>query len=106
MDLSIQVKGDPEVDERHTIKDTAVALGDCIYQALGNKCGTERYGCALPMDDCFCRACLDPGGRPWLVRDTEFKREKVGEVPTEMSLYFFRSPNDTAKVNLNVKAEG
>ena len=90
----------------HTIEDTAIALGDCIYQALGNKRGIERYGYALTMDDCLCQVCLDFGGRPWLVWDAEFNREKIGEMPTEMFLHFFKSLSDAAKMNLNVKAEG
>ena len=106
MDLTMQVKGDLEVDEHHTIEDTAIALGDCIYQALGSKRGIERYGYALPMDDCLCQVCLDFGGRPWLVWDAEFKREKIGEMPTEMFLHFFKSLSDAAKMNLNIKAEG
>lgn len=106
MDLTIKVKGDLEVDEHHTIEDTALALGECIYQALGNKRGIERYGYALPMDDCLCSVCLDFGGRAWLVWDAEFKREKIGEMPTEMFLHFFKSLSDAAKMNLNIKAEG
>lgn len=106
MDLTIRVKGDLEVDEHHTIEDTALALGDCLYQALGSKQGIERYGYALPMDDCLCQVCLDFGGRPWLVWDAEFKREKVGDMPTEMFLHFFKSLSDAARMNLNVKAEG
>ena len=106
MDLTIRVKGDLEVDEHHTIEDTAIALGECIYQALGSKRGIERYGYALPMDDCLCQVCLDFGGRPWLVWDAEFKREKIGEMPTEMFLHFFKSLSDAAKMNLNIKAEG
>lgn len=106
MDLTIHVKGDLEVDEHHTIEDTALALGECLYQALGNKRGIERYGYALPMDDCLCQVCLDFGGRPWLVWDAEFKREKIGEMPTEMFLHFFKSLSDAAKMNLNIKAEG
>ena len=106
LDLTIHVKGDLEVDEHHTIEDTAIALGDCIYQALGNKRGIERYGYALTMDDCLCQVCLDFGGRPWLVWDAEFIREKIGEMPTEMFLHFFKSLSDAAKMNLNVKAEG
>lgn len=90
-------KGDLEVDEHHTIEDTAIALGECIYQALGSKRGIERYGYALPMDDCLCQVCLDFGGRPWLVWDAEFKREKIGEMPTEMFLHFFKSLSDAAK---------
>ena len=106
MDLTIRVKGDLEVDEHHTIEDTAIALGECINQALGSKRGIERYGYALPMDDCLCQVCLDFGGRPWLVWDAEFKREKIGEMPTEMFLHFFKSLSDAAKMNLNIKAEG
>ena len=105
-DLNVKVRGDLEVDSHHTIEDTAIALGECIYQALGNKRGIERYGYALPMDDCLCQVCLDFGGRPWLVWDAEFKREKIGEMPTEMFLHFFKSLSDAAKMNLNIKAEG
>ena len=106
MDLEISVKGDLEVDEHHTIEDTALALGECIYQALGSKRGIERYGYALTMDDCLCQVCLDFGGRPWLVWDAEFRREKIGEMPTEMFLHFFKSLSDAARMNLNIKAEG
>ena len=106
MDLTIKVKGDLEVDEHHTIEDTAIALGECIYKALGNKRGIERYGYCLPMDDCLCQVALDFGGRPWLVWDAEFNREKIGEMPTEMFLHFFKSLSDAAKMNLNIKAEG
>lgn len=105
-DLTIHVKGDLEVDEHHTIEDTALAFGDCLYQALGSKRGIERYGYALPMDDCLCRVCLDFGGRPWLVWNAEFKREKVGDMPTEMFLHFFKSLSDAARMNLNIQAEG
>ena len=106
MDLAIHTKGDLYVDEHHTIEDTAIALGECIYQALGNKRGIERYGYCLPMDDCLCQVALDFGGRPWLVWDATFKREKIGEMPTEMFLHFFKSLSDNAKMNLNIKAEG
>ena len=106
MDLMIHTKGDLEVDEHHTIEDTAIALGECILTALGNKRGIERYGYCLPMDDCLCSVALDFGGRPWLVWDAEFKREKIGEMPTEMFLHFFKSLSDAAKMNLNIKAEG
>lgn len=106
IDLTIRVKGDLEVDEHHTIEDTALALGECIYRALGSKRGIERYGYALPMDDSLCQVCLDFGGRPWLVWDAEFKREKIGEMPTEMFMHFFKSLSDAAKMNLNIKAEG
>jgi imidazoleglycerol-phosphate dehydratase/histidinol-phosphatase len=106
IDLEIETKGDLEVDEHHTIEDTALALGECILTALGNKRGIERYGYALPMDDCLCSVALDFGGRPWLVWDAEFHREKIGEMPTEMFLHFFKSLSDAAKMNLNIKAEG
>lgn len=106
MDLTIHTKGDLFVDEHHTIEDTAIALGECILKALGDKRGIERYGYCLPMDDCLCQVALDFGGRPWLVWDAEFHREKVGEMPTEMFLHFFKSLSDAARMNLNVKAEG
>ena len=106
LDLTIQVKGDLKVDEHHTIEDTAIALGDCLGKALGDKRGIERYGYCLPMDDCLCQVALDFGGRPWLVWDAGFKREKIGEMPTEMFLHFFKSLSDAARMNLNVKAEG
>lgn len=106
MDISIRVSGDLAVDEHHTIEDTAIALGDCIYQALGSKRGIERYGFSLPMDDSLCQVSLDFGGRPWLVWDAEFRREKIGDMPTEMFLHFFKSLSDAAHMNLNVKAEG
>ena len=106
IDLTIHTHGDLEVDEHHTIEDTALALGECLLKALGDKRGIERYGYALPMDDCMCSVCLDFGGRPWLVWDAEFKREKVGKMPTEMFLHFFKSLSDAAKMNLNIKAEG
>jgi imidazoleglycerol-phosphate dehydratase/histidinol-phosphatase len=106
MDLTIHTKGDLEVDEHHTIEDTAIALGECLHKALGNKRGIERYGYCLPMDDCLCQVALDFGGRPWLVWDAEFRREKVGEMPTEMFHHFFKSLSDAAKMNLNIKAEG
>ena len=106
LDLTIQVKGDLDVDEHHTIEDTAIALGECIGKALGDKRGIERYGYCLPMDDCLCQVALDFGGRPWLVWGAEFKREKIGEMPTEMFLHFFKSLSDAARMNLNIKAEG
>lgn len=106
MDLTIQVKGDLHVDEHHTIEDTAIALGEAIYKALGDKRGIERYGYSLPMDDCLCSVALDFGGRAWLVWDAEFHRERVGDMPTEMFLHFFKSLSDSAKMNLNIKAEG
>lgn len=106
IDLTVKVKGDLEVDEHHTIEDTAIALGECICQALGSKRGIERYGYCLPMDDCLCQVALDFGGRAWLVWDAEFRREKIGEMPTEMFLHFFKSLSDAARMNLNIKAEG
>ena len=106
MDLTIHCNGDLNVDEHHTIEDTALALGECLYQALGSKRGIERYGYSLPMDDCMAHVCLDFGGRPWLVWDAEFHRERVGEMPTEMFLHFFKSLSDAAKMNLNIRAEG
>ena len=106
MDLTIHANGDLHVDEHHTIEDTALALGDCLLRALGDKRGIERYGYSLPMDDCLCSVALDFGGRPWLVWDAEFKRERIGEMPTEMFLHFFKSLSDAAKMNLNIKAEG
>ncbi len=106
IDLDIKVIGDTYVDEHHTIEDTAIALGEALYIALGSKRGIERYGYSLPMDDCLCSAVLDFGGRAWLVWDAEFKREKIGEMPTEMFLHFFKSLSDSAKMNLNIKAEG
>lgn len=106
LDLTIKVAGDLNVDEHHTIEDTAIALGECIYKALGSKRGIERYGYCLPMDDCLCQVSLDFGGRAWLVWDAEFKREKIGDMPTEMFLHFFKSLSDSARMNLNIKAEG
>ncbi|MDR2040557.1 MAG: bifunctional histidinol-phosphatase/imidazoleglycerol-phosphate dehydratase HisB [Bacteroidales bacterium] len=106
MDLTIHTKGDLNVDEHHTIEDTAIALGEALYNALGSKRGIERYGFSLPMDDCLCSVALDFGGRPWLVWNAEYKREKVGDMPTEMFLHFFKSLSDAAKMNLNIKAEG
>ncbi|MBO9584686.1 MAG: bifunctional histidinol-phosphatase/imidazoleglycerol-phosphate dehydratase HisB [Flavobacterium sp.] len=106
MDLEIIVKGDLEVDEHHTIEDTAIALGEVFAKALGNKLGIERYGFCLPMDDCLAQAAIDFGGRNWLVWETEFKREMVGKMPTEMFYHFFKSFTDGAKANLNIKAEG
>ena len=106
IDLTIKTKGDLEVDEHHTIEDTALALGECLKKALGDKRGIERYGYSLPMDDCLCSVALDFGGRPRLVWDAEFKREKIGEMPTEMFLHFFKSLSDSAMMNLNIKAEG
>ena len=106
IDLYIRCKGDLNVDEHHTIEDTALALGDCLLQALGSKRGIERYGYSLPMDDCMCHVCLDFGGRPWLVWEAEFHREHVGDMPTEMFLHFFKSLSDAARMNLYIHAEG
>ncbi|WP_435254874.1 bifunctional histidinol-phosphatase/imidazoleglycerol-phosphate dehydratase HisB [Tenacibaculum sp. A30] len=106
MDLNIQVTGDLEVDEHHTIEDTAIALGEVFNKALGNKLGIERYGFCLPMDDCLAQVAIDFGGRNWLVWEAEFKREMIGKMPTEMFFHFFKSFTDGAKCNLNIKAEG
>lgn len=106
IDLTIHTNGDLHVDEHHTIEDTAIALGECICKALGNKRGIERYGYSLPMDDCLCSVALDFGGRAWLVFDADFHREKIGDMPTEMFLHFFKSFSDAAHMNLNIKAEG
>lgn len=106
MDLDIQVKGDLEVDEHHTIEDTAIALGEVFNTALGNKLGIERYGFCLPMDDCLAQVAIDFGGRNWLVWEADFKREMIGKMPTEMFFHFFKSFTDGAKCNLNIKAEG
>ena len=106
MDLTIRTSGDLDVDEHHTIEDTALALGECLLRGLGDKRGIERYGYALPMDDCLCQVALDFGGRPWLVWDAEFHRERVGDMPTEMFLHFFKSLSDAARMNLSIKAEG
>lgn len=106
IDLTVRVKGDLYVDEHHTIEDTGIALGETLLKALGEKRGIERYGFTLPMDDCLCSVALDFGGRPWLVWEAEFKREKIGEMPTEMFFHFFKSLSDAAKMNLNIKAEG
>lgn len=105
-DLFVRVKGDLNVDEHHTIEDTGIALGECLAEALADKRGIERYGFTLPMDDCLCQVAIDFGGRPWLVWDAEFKREKIGDMPTEMFFHFFKSFSDAAKINLNIKAEG
>ncbi len=105
-DLTIKVKGDLEVDEHHTIEDTAIALGEAFGKVLGNKRGIERYGFYLPMDDCLCSVALDFGGRAWLVFDAEFNREYIGDLPTEMIYHFFKSLSDAARMNLNIKAEG
>jgi imidazoleglycerol-phosphate dehydratase/histidinol-phosphatase len=106
LDLTVKVVGDLEVDEHHTIEDTAIALGEVFNKALANKLGIERYGFCLPMDDCLAQVAIDFGGRNWLEWDAEFKREMVGKMPTEMFFHFFKSFTDGAKCNLNIKAEG
>jgi imidazoleglycerol-phosphate dehydratase/histidinol-phosphatase len=106
VDLSLRVKGDLEVDEHHTIEDTAIALGEAFSEALGDKLGISRYGFCLPMDDCLAQVSLDFGGRSWLMWDATFKREMIGKMPTEMFFHFFKSFADGAKTNLNIKAEG
>ncbi len=106
IDLSIDLKGDLEIDEHHTIEDVAITFGEAFLKALGSKKGIERYGFLLPMDDCLAQVALDFGGRPWLVWESVFKREKIGEMPTEMFMHFFKSFSDAAKCNLNIKAEG
>ena len=106
IDLAVKVKGDTWVDEHHTIEDTAIAIGEALLKALGDKRGIERYGFVLPMDDCQCTVALDFGGRPWLVWDAQFSREKIGDMPTEMFLHFFKSLSDSARMNLYVSARG
>lgn len=106
IDLNMNVKGDLQVDEHHTIEDTAIALGEAFKLAIGNKMGMERYGFYLPMDDALAQVAIDFGGRPWLVWNADFKREYVGDMPTEMFMHFFKSFTDAASVNLNIKAEG
>ena len=106
MDLEVKVEGDLEVDEHHTIEDTAIALGEVFSKALGNKLGIERYGFCLPMDDCLAQVAIDFGGRNWLVWEADFNREMIGKMPTEMFYHFFKSFTDGAKANLNIKAEG
>jgi imidazoleglycerol-phosphate dehydratase/histidinol-phosphatase len=106
IDLDITAKGDLHIDEHHTVEDTAITLGDAFLKALGEKRGIERYGFTLPMDDCLAQVALDFGGRNWIVWEAEFKREKIGDMPTELFYHFFKSFSDTAKCNLNIKAEG
>jgi len=106
MDLKINCNGDLHIDEHHTIEDVALAFGETILSALGDKRGIERYGFLLPMDDCLAQVAIDFGGRNWLVWDVEFKREKIGEMPTEMFFHFFKSFSDASKSNVNIKAEG
>jgi imidazoleglycerol-phosphate dehydratase/histidinol-phosphatase len=106
MDLTITCKGDIHIDEHHSIEDTGIALGEAMALALGNKRGIERYGFLLPMDDCLAQVAIDFGGRNWIVWEADFKREKIGEMPTEMFFHFFKSFSDASKCNLNIKAEG
>ena len=106
IDVAIKSDGDLHVDEHHTIEDVGIALGEAFVQALGKKKGIARYGFLLPMDDCLVHAAIDFGGRPWLMWDVEFKREMVGDMPTEMVMHFFKSFSDNARCNLNIKAEG
>lgn len=106
MDLKITAKGDLHIDEHHTIEDIAITLGEAFWQALADKRGMERYGFCLPMDDCLAQVAIDFGGRNWIVWEAEFKREKIGEMPTEMFFHFFKSFSDKALCNLNIKAEG
>jgi imidazoleglycerol-phosphate dehydratase/histidinol-phosphatase len=106
VDLKMKTKGDLEIDEHHTIEDTAIALGEAFGKALGDKLGIERYGFCLPMDDCLAQVSIDFGGRAWLMWDAKFKRELIGKMPTEMFFHFFKSFADGAKANLNIKAEG
>ena len=106
IDIAITVEGDLHIDEHHTIEDTAIALGEAFAIALGNKKGIERYGFTLPMDDCLAQVAIDFGGRSWLVWNSTFNREKIGDMPTEMFYHFFKSFSDAAKCNLNIKAEG
>lgn len=106
VDLNIQVDGDLDIDEHHTIEDVGITVGETVLKALGSKKGIERYGFLLPMDECLAQVALDFGGRPWFVWDAEFKREYVGKMPTEMFSHFFKSFSDAARCNLNIKAEG
>lgn len=106
IDLNVKVNGDLEIDEHHTIEDVAITLGEAFIEALGSKRGIERYGFLLPMDDCLTQVAIDFGGRPWLVWETEFNREMIGEMPTEMFMHFFKSFSDASKCNLNIKSEG
>ncbi|MGH2565706.1 MAG: imidazoleglycerol-phosphate dehydratase HisB [Ginsengibacter sp.] len=106
VNLDMTCKGDLHIDEHHTIEDVAIAMGESFSLALGNKKGIGRYGFLLPMDDCLAQVAIDFGGRSWLEWEVEFKREKIGEMPTEMFYHFFKSFSDAAKCNLNIKAEG
>ena len=106
LDLTIQTKGDLHIDEHHTIEDTGIALGELFLKALGDKRGIERYAFTLPMDDCLAQVALDFGGRSWIVWDAQFKREKIGDMPTEMFFHFFKSFSDGSRSNLNIQASG
>ena len=106
VDLRVKANGDLRVDEHHTIEDIAIVLGQCLDKALSDKRGLQRYGFCLPMDDCLCQTAIDLGGRPWLVWEADFRREKIGDMPTEMFPHFFKSLSDNARMNLNIKAEG
>lgn len=106
MDLTVHTDGDLNVDEHHTIEDTAIAIGECLLRALGDKRGIERYGYCLPMDDCLCLVAIDFGGRPWINWHVDFHREKIGDVPTEMFFHFFKSLSDAARMNIDVRTEG
>jgi imidazoleglycerol-phosphate dehydratase / histidinol-phosphatase len=106
IDLLVQVNGDLEIDEHHTVEDVAISFGEAMLTSLGAKKGIERYGFTLPMDDCLAQVAVDFGGRPWLVWEVEFLREKIGELPTELISHFFKSFSDNSKCNLNIKAEG
>jgi len=106
IDLDISCKGNLQIDEHHTIEDLAITLGQAFKKALGSKKAIARYGFLLPMDDSLAQVAIDFGGRPWLVWDANFQREKIGDVPTEMFMHFFKSFSDAAECNLNIKAEG
>lgn len=106
IDLTIVAKGDLHIDEHHTIEDTGITLGETFAKALGNKRGIERYGFALPMDEAEAKVLIDFGGRSWIVWNTDFKREKIGDVPTEMFFHFYKSFSDAAKCNLNIECRG
>jgi imidazoleglycerol-phosphate dehydratase/histidinol-phosphatase len=106
VDMVVEVQGDLHIDEHHTIEDAAIAIGEAFNQALGDKRGLARYGFLLPMDDALAQAAIDFSGRPWLVWEAEFKRERVGDMPTEMFYHFFKSFSDAARCNLNIKCEG
>ncbi len=106
LDLTVVCNGDLHIDEHHTIEDTGIALGEAIAKALGDKRGIERYGFLLPMDDCLAQVAIDFGGRNWIEWHADFKREKIGEMPTEMFYHFFKSFSDACRCNLNIRAEG